>query len=225
MDIYPQDYYVYFYLRPDFTPYYVGKGKGRRAWQKHSNIKPPKDITKIILVEQDLTELQAFILERYYIRWFGRKEFNSGILRNKLEGGEGGNSEISSKINKKRIENGTHNWLKRADGTSTASDRVKNGTNPFQTRKDGTNKNHDRINAGTHNWLKRADGTSSSSDRVKDGTHNFLKQKGKIACYDKNGNYVWISVDTYHSQSGPMNDWEWVFMTSKEGKRRKLLII
>lgn len=83
-------YYVYFYLRKNFTPYYIGKGKNKRAHLKGKNeIKPPKDPSKIILVEQDLTELQAFILERYYIRWFGRKDNGTGILRNKTDGGEG----------------------------------------------------------------------------------------------------------------------------------------
>jgi hypothetical protein len=90
MNIYTQDYYVYFYLRSDFTPYYIGKGKGRRAWTVHKNIGVPKDKTKIIIVESNITELQAFMLERYYIRWFGRKYTNTGILRNITEGGEGG---------------------------------------------------------------------------------------------------------------------------------------
>lgn len=83
-------YYIYFYLRSDYTPYYIGKGKNKRAWTKSKKeIAPPKDSSKIILVEKNLTELQAFILERYYISWFGRKDLGTGILRNRTNGGEG----------------------------------------------------------------------------------------------------------------------------------------
>ena len=100
---------MYFYIRSkdsktskSGTPYYVGKGKNNRAFDKHDNIGIPKDRSKIILVEQNLTELQAFILERYYIRWFGRKDNGTGILRNKTEGGEGSSGHIVSNEERKR---------------------------------------------------------------------------------------------------------------------------
>lgn len=97
-------YYVYFYLRSDYTPYYIGKGKGKRAWTKAKNeIKLPKDKFKIILVEQSLTELQAFILERYYIRWFGRKDNGTGILRNLCDGGEGSSGWVISEAQRNRL--------------------------------------------------------------------------------------------------------------------------
>lgn len=86
----PSGFYVYMYLREDLTPYYVGKGNGVRAWIKHSGeVKPPKNKSHIVITHYNLTELWAFALERWYIRWYGRKDNNTGILRNKTDGGEG----------------------------------------------------------------------------------------------------------------------------------------
>ena len=82
-------YYVYQYIREDLTPYYIGKGKGYRAWQKHSTIPLPSDLTRISILAENLTEDQAFNLEIELIAKYGRKDLGTGILRNKTDGGEG----------------------------------------------------------------------------------------------------------------------------------------
>jgi hypothetical protein len=82
-------YYVYLYLRQDGTPYYVGKGSGTRAWSTNKLINLPVDKNNIIIVGKNLYESEAFLLEKKLIREYGRKDMNTGILRNLTDGGDG----------------------------------------------------------------------------------------------------------------------------------------
>jgi len=80
-------FYVYMWLREDGTPYYVGKGSGRRAYRTHRVGKVPPIGRTVFYVTKD--EEEAFELEVILIWYYGRKDNGTGCLRNLTDGGEG----------------------------------------------------------------------------------------------------------------------------------------
>jgi hypothetical protein len=122
-------YYVYAYIyneksdiRKIGNPYYIGKGTKNRAWSKHANVKIPTDLSYIVILESNLTELGALALERRYIEWYGKICDGSGILLNITDGGDNPPSwkgkqktqEHIRKIQETKEKNGT---IKHTDET------------------------------------------------------------------------------------------------------------
>jgi hypothetical protein len=99
----PNRFYTYAYLREDRTPYYIGKGTGKRIYSRIKNINLPKDKSRIIFLKQNLTEQEAFKHEIYMIAVFGRKDLETGILRNRTDGGEGASGYRHNENAKKKM--------------------------------------------------------------------------------------------------------------------------
>jgi len=84
------EFYTYLWLRLDGTPYYAGKGKGKRAFQNDGHYVPcPKDTERIILQHWP-SEEEAFEAEKLLIAVYGRVDQGTGVLRNLTDGGDGG---------------------------------------------------------------------------------------------------------------------------------------
>lgn len=80
-------FYTYAYLREDKTPYYIGLGQNKRAfnWHRHCPV-PPRE--RILFLKRDLTREEAIKHEVYLIAVLGRKNVGTGRLINLTAGGE-----------------------------------------------------------------------------------------------------------------------------------------
>jgi len=98
------NYCVYFYLREDGSPYYVGMGRKQRPFARHAHRQgkgdfKPDDRNLILIVHENLSQQEAYDLEIKYIKEYGRK-CDGGILINLTEGGQGAlhNEETRKKL-------------------------------------------------------------------------------------------------------------------------------
>ena len=142
----PKRFYTYAYLREDGTPYYIGKGTGKRVYDSRKRcIKPPKDKSKIIFLKQNLTEEEAFKHETYMIAIFGRKDLGEGILHNRTDGGEGASGVVVSEETRKKLsektrgENNPNYGKKHSEETKKKQSEVKKGKNNPNYGKTGEN--------------------------------------------------------------------------------------
>ena len=141
------DYYVYAYLRnvnssngSEGTPYYIGKGRKKRLFEKHT-ITVPKNKKYIEKLFENLTESQALEIEERLILEYGRIDLGNGILHNKTNGGDGGTSgrivSIESRIKSSLSNRGQKRSNKTVENLKKAQRQVdrNNEKNPFYNKK------------------------------------------------------------------------------------------
>jgi hypothetical protein len=101
-----QKFYTYTYSYPNGTPFYVGKGTGKRLinhmWDAKAGRNTDKFHIRVIRkllsegkepivskIIDNIDEELAFLVEQEFISKYGRRNNGSGILTNNTNGGEG----------------------------------------------------------------------------------------------------------------------------------------
>ena len=140
-------FYTYAWLRENGTPYYIGKGSGRRAWKQSGRAgkakKPPEH--RILILKKNLTEEEAFRHEIYMIAIYGRVDKGTGILHNYSDGGEGLSNPSPEVIQK--IKESRKNYKHSPKTIAKIKEAAKNRRRPTEEE----NKRNSERNRGERN--------------------------------------------------------------------------
>jgi hypothetical protein len=145
-------YYTYKWLRKDGTPYYVGKGKGRRAWTVHKrkNVShyPPRGRVEIVM--DNISEEEALTHEVWLIALYGRKS-EGGLLINLSTGGQGPSNTTW------RLTNETRNKMKEAQArrlppSQETKDKIKKAKTGFSWGRHTKTTKEKQSKTQTENW-------------------------------------------------------------------------
>ena len=181
------NYCVYFYLREDKTPYYVGMGRKQRPFAKHAHRQgkgdfKPDNIDLILIVHENLSQEEAYELEIKYIAEYGRK-CDGGILINLTEGGQGAkhNEETRKKLS----------FIKTGLKASEETKRKMSETRKGKKMPEGTGQKARQT--------RIANGTDKHSEETKKKLSDSLKgifagsknpAAKAILAFDKDGNFI-----------------------------------
>jgi hypothetical protein len=122
---------VYAYLREDGTFYYIGKGNKNRPYNKRKRKygKTPESRNRILILCSNLTEKEAFSLEKILISVYGRKGIDvEGILENRCPGGEVVSGYKWSEEQKK-VASEKHKGFKHSEDTKRRLSESRKGSN------------------------------------------------------------------------------------------------
>jgi hypothetical protein len=157
----PNRFYVYAYIR-EFddendvanTPYYIGKGSGRRIHSLHY-CKVPSNKFKVFIC-QNMEEGEAFLLEDQLISMFGRIDLNTGCLENRTGGGGCiWNAKLAAQANENRRKN--PNW-------KNTTERANRG---WETRRKNNNAAHSEESCKRGWETRRKHGKDKHSEATK----------------------------------------------------------
>ena len=175
-------YYVYLWLREDRTPYYVGKGKKYRAYQKHIiGCPPPKD--RVVIVKEFEDEDESYLFEEWLIQVYGRK-CEGGILLNTSIGGRKRNSRVRTESEfKERQKKTVKKYQQSGKGKETYKKWVEeNKEKVREIKKKYQDKNREKINEKQRNSKRKKESDKiyreKNKERIAENAREY-QQKNK----------------------------------------------
>jgi hypothetical protein len=204
------EFYTYAFLREDKTPYYIGKGKGKRAWKKRrKGVAPPRDASRILILKKGLSEENSFRHEVYMIAVFGRKNLGTGVLLNKTDGGDGISGMIHSEEHKRKNSESHRGKVLPEEVKRKIREAGSGSKNPNYGKKwwhnpdsgetefsvecpqegwvKGQSKEHREKISNSHKGQKRSDSHKENNSKSKVGRrwwHNPESGKTRVLSYD-----------------------------------------
>lgn len=169
-------YYVYLWLREDRTPYYVGKGKGYRAYQKHIiGCPPPKD--RIIIVKEFEDEDESYLFEEWLIQVYRRK-CEGGTLLNTSIGGRKRNSRVRTESEfKERQKKTVKKYQQSSKGKETYKKWVaENKERVKEIKKKYYDENKEKLNEKKRGCEKRSAANKIYREKNKERISQFQKE-------------------------------------------------
>jgi hypothetical protein len=179
-----KNFYTYLWLREDGTPYYAGKGTGRRAYRRRCPADPEN-----ILIQEWPDEAGALEGEKLLIAIYGRKDNGTGILRNLTDGGDGVSGLKQSEHCKRRVSE-TQRGRKASEETRAIwhrqrlGNKHRQGKSPWNKSKSWSEETRKKMSAAAS---KRWENMSpEESQRYKDVGREKANlrwnQRGKLNC-------------------------------------------
>lgn len=104
-------FYVYAHCKPHSNlPFYIGKGRGKRAYTKEGRNAFWKRLVnkhgfRVEILFENLQEEHALLMESAFINMYGRRNVGTGILVNLTDGGEGMSGLSPSPETREKISN------------------------------------------------------------------------------------------------------------------------